>query len=159
MLAIVFTPAIQKKIHAIVYAGEDETGVTLFGIKEGAVFTVTDACGPSPLAAHDRYHYFGDEYASFVYEELLKRNPKLERLGTLHTHPRPMRHLSKEDREAVKEALQTTEPFVAGVMLRLYGGIEAYPIYFSRRFPEGREMLVLYAYPRRRSLFQRKRSR
>ena len=87
MIAIVFTPEIQKKIHEIVYTCEVETGVTLFGKKEGAVFSVTDTCGPSPLATHETCHYSGDEYASFVYEELLKGNSKLERLGTLHTHP------------------------------------------------------------------------
>src|SRR5436190_9049468 len=65
MIAIVFTPEIQKKIHEIVYASEVETGVTLFGKKEGAVFSVTDACGPNPLATHEACHYSGDDYASF----------------------------------------------------------------------------------------------
>jgi len=121
MIAIVFTPEIQKKIHEIVYASEVETGVTLFGKKEGAVFNVTDACGPNPLATHEACHYSGDDYASFVYEELLKNNPELEHLGTLHTHPHRMRHLSKEDGETIKEALKTSEAFIAGVMLR-FGG-------------------------------------
>ena len=138
MIAIVFTPEIQKKIHEIVYASEVETGVTLFGKKEGAVFSVTDACGPNPLATHEACHYSGDDYASFVYEELLKNNPELEHLGTLHTHPHRMRHLSKEDGETIKEALKTSEAFIAGVMLRFGGGIEAYPVYFSRKIPEGK---------------------
>ena len=51
MISIVFTPEIQEKIHEIVYARKVETGVRLFGKKEGAVFSVTDACGPSPLKA------------------------------------------------------------------------------------------------------------
>jgi len=38
------------------------------------------------------------------------------------------------------------------------GGIEPYPVYFSRRVPEGREMLVLWAYPSRRNGFRRRRS-
>jgi hypothetical protein len=159
MFAIVFTPEIQKKIHEIVYASEVETGVTLFGKKEGAVFSVTDACGPNPLATHEACHYSGDDYASFVHEELLKNNPELEHLGTLHTHPHRMRHLSKEDGETIKEALKTSEAFIAGVMLRFGGGIEAYPEYFSRKIPEGKEMLVLFAHPGRRNLFRRKRSR
>jgi hypothetical protein len=41
MVAIVFTPEIQRKIRGIVYAREVETGVTLFGRREGAVFSVT----------------------------------------------------------------------------------------------------------------------
>src|SRR6266699_3603185 len=105
MIAIVFTPEIQKKIHEIVYGSEVET------------------------------------------------------VGTLHTHPHRMRHLSKEDGETIKEALKTSEAFIAGVMLRFGGGIEAYPVYFSRKNPEGKEMLVLFAHPSRRNLFRRKRSR
>jgi hypothetical protein len=150
MISIVFTPEIQKKIHEIVYAREVETGVTLFGKKKGAVFSVTDACGPDPLATPEpNHHYCGDEYASFIYEDLLKRDPTLEHLGTLHAHSNRMRRLSKEDRENIKEALKTSEALVAGVMLRLGGGIEAYPVYFSRNIPEGREMKVLYANPSR----------
>src|SRR6266852_7176914 len=105
MISIVFTPEIQKRIHEIVYAGEGETGVTLFGKREGAVFSVTDACGPSPLTTHDTCHYCGDDYASFIYEDLLKSDPALEHLGTLHTHPNRMRRLSKVDHETIKEAL------------------------------------------------------
>ena len=157
MVAIVFTPEIQMKIRGIVYAREVETGVTLFGRREGAVFSVTDACGPDPVAPHGTC-YSGDDYASFVYGDLLSGDPELERLGTLHTHPRRMRHLSRGDRETIKEALKTSEALIAGVMLRSGGGIEPYPVYFSRRVPEGREMLVLWAYPSRRNGFRRRRS-
>jgi proteasome lid subunit RPN8/RPN11 len=149
MISIVFTPEIQKKIHKIVYSRKVETGVTLFGKKEGAVFSVTYACGPNPLATPETCHYCGDEYASFIYEDLLKSDSMLEYLGTLHTHPNRMRRLSKEDRENIKGALKTSKAFIAGVMLRLGGGIEAYPVYFSHKIPEGREMKVLYANPSR----------
>jgi proteasome lid subunit RPN8/RPN11 len=149
VISIVFTPKIQKQIHEIVYAREVETGVTLFGKKKGAVFSVTDACGPDPLATPETCHYWGDDYATFIYADLLKSDPALEHLGTLHTHPHRMRRLSKEDRESIKEALKTSKEFIAGVMLRLGGGIEAYPIYFSHKIPEGREMKVLYANPSR----------
>ena len=159
MIAIVFTPEIQKKIHEIVYECEVETGVTLFGKKEGTVFSVTDACGPSPLAVPEAGHYCDDKYASFIYADLLRSDPGLEHLGTLHTHPHRMRRLSMQDRETVKEALKTSEAFVAGVMLRFDGGIEPYPVYFSRKVSEGREMQVLFAHPSRRNESRRKRSR
>jgi hypothetical protein len=157
MVAIVFTPEIQRKIHEIVYARDVETGVTLFGRRDGAVLSVTDACGPDPMAPHGTC-YSGDGYASFVYGDLLNGDPGLELLGTLHTHPRRMRHLTGGDRETIKEALKTSEALVGGVMLRSGGGIEPYPVYFSRRVPEGREMLVLWAYPGRRYWIRRRRS-
>ncbi len=158
MVSIVFTPEIQKRIHEIVYACEGETGVTLFGKREGAVFNVTDACGPDPLATRGACHYCGDDYASFVYADLLKSFSALERIGTLHTHPHRMRRLSKEDCENIGKVLNTSDELIAGVMLRSGGGIEAYPVYFSRKIPEGREMQVLFAYPSRRNRFRRKRS-
>ena len=158
MISIVFTPEIQKRIHEIVYACEGETGVTLFGKREGAVFSVMDACGPDPLATRGACHYCGDDYASFVYADLLKRFSALERLGTLHTHSHSMNRLSKEDRETISELLKTSDELIAGVMLRSGGGIEAYPVYFSRKIPEGREMQVLFAHPSRRNGFRRKRS-
>jgi len=110
MISIVFTPEIQKRIHESVYAGEGETGVTLFGKREGAVFSVTDACGPSPLTTHDTCHYCGDEYASFIYEDLLKSDPGLGvgTSGTLHTHPHRMRRFSKQDRETIKPSTEST---------------------------------------------------
>jgi len=157
MVAIVFTPEIQRKIRGIVYASEAETGVTLFGRRDGAVFNVTDACGPDPVAALGKC-YSGDDYASFVYEDLLNSDPELERLGTLHTHPRRMRRLCGGDRETIREALKTSGAFIAGVMLRSGGGIEPYPVSFSRRFPEGSEMLVLWAPPSRRNGIRRRRS-
>jgi hypothetical protein len=109
------------------------------------------------LAAHGTC-YSGDDYASFVYRDLLNGDPELERLGTLHTHPRRMRDLSGGDRETIREALKTSEAFIAGVMLRSGGGIEPYPVYFSRRVPEGREMLILWAPPSRRNGIRRRRS-
>jgi hypothetical protein len=42
--------------------------------------------------------------------------------------------------------------------VRSGGGIEPYRVYFSRRVPEGREMLVLWAYPGRRYWIRRRRS-
>jgi len=158
MVSIVFTPEIQKRIHEIVYACEGETGVTLFGKRARVVFSVTDACGPDPLATRGACHYCGDDYASFVYADLLKSFSALERIGTLHTHSHSMNRLSKEDRETISEVLKTSDECVAGVMLRVGGGIEAYPVYFSHKISEGREMQVLFAYPSRRNRFRRKRS-
>jgi len=120
MISIVFTPEIQKRIHEIVYACEGETGVTLFGKREVAVFSVTDACGPDPLATRGACHYCGDDYASFVYEDLLKSSSALELLGTLHTHPHRMRRLSKEDCETINEVLKTSDELIAGVMFEIW---------------------------------------
>jgi hypothetical protein len=69
-----------------------------------------------------------------------------------------MNRLSKEDCETINEVLKTSDELIAGVMLRSGGGIEAYPVYFSRKIPEGREMQVLFAHPSRRNGFRRKRS-
>src|SRR2546428_13396453 len=163
MISINFSPDIQKKIHEIVYEfGDVETGVTLFGKKDGKTFQVLHVCGPGLIATHEPCHYSGDnDYASFVYENLLKTDPELKHLGELHTHPFRMRHLSKGDRKTVEEVLTTYEEFIAGVMLRSDGGIEVYPIFFSREKLQGERMQVLYlAKPHRRSRswFRRKRN-
>ncbi len=143
--SIEFSFEIHKKVREIVYECDVETGVTLFGKKVGEVFRITDVCGPGPIATHEVAHYSGDnDYASFVYENLLKADPELKHMGELHTHPFGMRRLSKGDRETVQEVLKTYEEFVAGVMLRYRGDIEVYPVYFSREIPEGKEMEVLY---------------
>ena len=163
MISINFSPEIQKKIHEIVYECDVETGVTLFGKKYGRVFQVLHVCGPGPIATHQVCHYSGDnDYTSFVYENLLKTDPELKHLGELHTHPFRMRRLSRGDRKTVKEVLTTYEEFIAGVMLRSNGGIEVYPIFFSREKPQGERMQVLYVakpHRRRRLWFRRKRKR
>src|SRR5216683_2438516 len=95
-------------------------------------------CGPGLIATHEVCHYSGDnDYASFVYENLLKTDPELKHLGELHTHPFGMRRLSRGDRKTVGEVLKTYEEFIAGVMLRSGGGIEVYPVYFSREKSQG----------------------
>ena len=163
MISINFSPDIQKKIREIVYECDVETGVTLFGKKDGQMFQVIHVCGPGPIATHEICHYSGDnDYASFVYENLLKTDPELKHLGELHTHPFGMRRLSRGDRKTVGEVLKAYEEFIAGVMLRSGGGIEVYPVYFSRDKPQGESMQVLYVartqrIPRFR--FRRRRNR
>jgi proteasome lid subunit RPN8/RPN11 len=160
MISINFSPEIQKQIHEIVYARDVETGVTLFGKRKGHTFEVLHVCGPGPIATHEEFHYSGDnDYASFVYDNLLKADPELAHLGELHTHPYGMRRLSIGDRKTVEGVLKTYEDFVAGVMLRFRGGIEVYPMYFSRKKPQGEKMQVLYVagrHRRNRSWFRRK---
>jgi hypothetical protein len=48
--------------------------------------------------------------------DLLNGDPELECLGTLHAHPRRMRDLSGGDRETIREALKTSEAFIADVI-------------------------------------------
>src|SRR5260370_40668056 len=88
MVAVVFTPEIQMKIRGIVYAREVETGVTLVGRREGAVFSVTDACGPDPVAP-DGTCYSGDDYASFVYGGSVERRPGVGAPGDAPYAPSP----------------------------------------------------------------------
>ena len=38
-----------------------ETGVSLFGTKDGEEFTVVGIAGPGQKATHQEYHYSGDE--------------------------------------------------------------------------------------------------
>ena len=163
MISINFSPDIQKKIHEIVYECKVETGVTLFGKKDGRTFQVLHVCGPGPIATHGVCHYSGDnDYASFVYENLLKTDPELKHIGELHTHPFGMHRLSRGDRETVKEVLKTYAEFIAGVMLRSSGGIDVYPVYFSREKPHGERIQVFYVAKTQRSRrfrFRRRRNR
>src|SRR5260370_26614734 len=121
-----------------------ESEVKLFGKKDGEVFEVTDVCGPGPEATHQELHYSGDnDYASFVYENLLKTDPDLKHIGEFHTHPFGIKHLSRGDRATVKEVLKTYPEFIAGVMLRKFRKLEFYPVYFSREATEGLAMEVI----------------
>src|SRR5713101_2535209 len=163
MPSIKIPAAIEEKIRDIVYAGTVETGVTLFGRKTGDVFELVEICAPGPEATHQEFHYSGDnDYASAVYEELLKTQPDLKHIGEFHVHPFGMSRLSGGDRRTVAEVLKTYEEFIAGVMLRSGGGIEVYPMYFSREKPQGESMRVFYigrSWRIHRFRFRRRRNR
>lgn len=143
MPSIKIPVAIEEKIRDIVYAGTVETGVTLFGRKTGDVFELVEICAPGPEATHQEFHYSGDnDYASCVYEELLKTQPDLKHIGEFHVHPLGMSRLSGGDRRTVEEVLKTYEEFIAGVMLRKDGKVKFYPVYFARG-KEGIHMEVI----------------
>ena len=143
MPSIKIPRSIEAKIHEIVYACSVETGVTLFGRKDGDTFEVVEVCGPGKHATHQELHYAGDnDHASDFYTELLKTQPDLKHIGEFHVHPCGMSRLSGGDRRTVKEVLATYEEFIAGVMLRTKGGVEIYPVYFARG-KEGVDMRVI----------------
>ncbi len=133
MPSIKIPRSVEAKIHEIVYACSVETGVTLFGRKDGDTFEVVEVCGPGKKATHQELHYAGDsDHASDFYAELLKTQPDLKHIGEFHVHPCGMSRLSGGDRRTVKEVLATYEEFIAGVMLRTKDGVEIYPVYFAR---------------------------
>jgi len=133
---------IQDQIGDVVSESELETGVVLFGERTGEDFTVLGIAGPGPNATHELAHYSGNEdYATMVFEDLLKGNPNLKHIGELHVHPFRMRNLSRGDRATVKELLNEYEEFIAGVMLPGWW-LRYYPVFFSRQYPEGQNMEV-----------------
>jgi hypothetical protein len=143
---LIIPPDIEKQIGEVVYdsvfAEFKETGVTLFGQKEGENFLVKGIAGPGPDATHEPLHYSGNnDYSTMVFEDLLKGNPNLKYLGELHLHPFGMRRLSHGDLETVKEVLAQYPEFIAGVMLRSWR-IKFYPVYFSKEKPDGERMEV-----------------
>jgi hypothetical protein len=132
-MLLILPESVYSQIRKIVFETTVETGVTLFGAKEGEDFRVLYVCGPGPKADHQEFEYSGDEdYATFVYENLLKDHPDLKHIGELHVHPMGMRELSRTDRETVNKVLKDYEEFVAGVMLRRFKHVSFYPVYFSR---------------------------
>ena len=136
---------VYQQIRMIVYQHEVETGVTLFGVKDGEDFKVSHVCGPGPKASHEQYGYSGDDdYSTLVYETLLKDHSDLKHLGELHVHPFGMKNMSSTDRETVKKVLETYEEFIAGVMLRTRSPLEVkfYPMYFSRNTEEKMEVVA-----------------
>jgi hypothetical protein len=143
-MKLIFPKGIYEQIKEVVLASSVETGVTLFGQKEGEEFTIKGIAGPGPEATHEEFHYSGNEdYATDVFEELKKTNPDLKHIGELHVHPIPLRSLSGGDRETVREILNNYEEFIAGVMLRHWLlGFYVFPVYFSREFPKGIPMEV-----------------
>src|SRR5467141_3283333 len=67
---------VARRIFEVVYQTGLETGVTLFGEKDGEDFTVKHIAGPGPDATHEELHYSGNEdYATMVFNELLKDDP------------------------------------------------------------------------------------
>ncbi len=143
MPSIKISRPIEAKIREIVYACSVETGVTLFGRKDGDTFEVVEVCGPGKNATHQELHYSGNsDHASDFYTELLKTQPDLKHIGEFHVHPCGMSRLSGGDRRTVKEVLRTYEEFIAGVMLRNKGGVDFYPVFFARG-QEGVDMRVI----------------
>ena len=107
------------EIECLVMETDLETGVSLFGTKDGDEFTVAGIAGPGRKATHQEYHYSGDEdHKTDVYNLLLKENPNVEYIGELHAHPFGMCWLSIGDIETVKGLLEDFPYFIAGVMLR-----------------------------------------
>jgi len=107
------------EIENLVMGTELETGVSLFGTKDGEEFTLVGIAGPGRNATHEAYHYSGDEdHKTDVYNQLLKENPELEYIGELHAHPVGMCWLSHGDTKTIKRLLKEFPYFIAGVMLR-----------------------------------------
>ncbi len=145
-MKLIIPTEVARRIFEVVYQTGLETGVTLFGEKAGEDFTVKHIAGPGPDATHEELHYSGNEdYATMVFNELLKDDPNLVHVGELHVHPFMMKRLSQGDRETVKELLKDYDEFIAGVILRNHlWDFKVYPVYFSRSQPEGIEMEVLF---------------
>ena len=111
--------SLYEQVQSLVMSTELETGVSLFGERDGDTLTVVGIAGPGPNATHETYHYSGDEdYKNEVYQSLLKENPKIEYIGELHAHPFGMSWLSRADVRTVKSLLKEFPYFIAGVMLR-----------------------------------------
>jgi proteasome lid subunit RPN8/RPN11 len=108
-----------EEIEDLVMETNLETGVSLFGTKDGDDFTVVGIAGPGPKATHQEYHYSGDEdYKTDVYNLLLKENLQVEYIGELHAHPFGMCWLSLGDVDTANNVLKEFPYFIAGVMLR-----------------------------------------
>jgi len=139
--------AVRKDIWEIVYASTVETGMTLFGRKDGQTLEIMYVCGPGQKAIHQVAHYEPDhDHVDDFYNDLLKRDPAIQHLGEFHVHPFGMRRLSGGDRTTVHEVLKVYEHFLAGVILRRRGGLEIYPVYFTRESEEELERIYV---PRR----------
>ncbi len=160
-MKLIIPTEVARRIFEVVYQTGLETGVTLFGERAGEDFTVKHIAGPGPEATHEELHYSGNEdYATMVFNELLKDDPNLKHIGELHVHPFMMKRLSQGDRDTVKELLKEYEEFIAGVILRNHlWDFKVYPVYFSRSQPEGIEMEVRFERTRRNrwARFGRKR--
>jgi len=160
-MKLIIPTEVARRIFEVVYQTGLETGVTLFGERAGEDFTVKHIAGPGPEATHEELHYSGNEdYATMVFNELLKDDPNLQHIGELHVHPFMMKRLSQGDRETVKELLKDYDEFIAGVILRnRFWDFKIYAVYFSRSQPEGIEMEVQYEHTQRNrwARFGRKR--
>ena len=129
MSRLVIPPYLLKQVQGIVEATDTETGVRLFGIKEGQDYLIKHIIGPGKNAELEMYSYECDNgYAEEVFNKLLQEDPNLKFLGELHVHPSGFAHLSEHDRETIREVLKEYPEFIAGVMQRNPFGI--HPILF-----------------------------
>jgi len=136
-------------------AGENETGVALFGMTVEERSIVLAVAGPGPHATHEPAHYSADnDYTSDIFHALKSALPSLRWLGELHVHPQGMAWLSSGDRATVRKLLSSDvaqclglEAFIAGVMQRTKEGVGIYPSYFSRELADGCKMRILSVSP------------
>jgi proteasome lid subunit RPN8/RPN11 len=150
-MMLIFTQELWDHIREVAYRTRLETGVTLFGTKDGERRIVKAIADPGQNGTHEYAHYSGDEdHASQVFDQLRRDDPSIEWLGELHAHPPGMTWLSGGDRRTVKEILTGTDDtyhpdeFIAGVIQRVSGSIVIYPLYFTKTNLEGEDMEVLY---------------
>ena len=147
-MKLVFRAGIFEEIRKVVYDTTVETGVTLFGRKNGDERVVTAIAWPGPNATHAYADYSCDaDYASDEFARLRREDPSVEWLGELHAHPPGIPFLSQRDLVTVTEILlgadkdaYRPDEFIAGVMLRRNGTVEIRPVHFTRSNLEGSEM-------------------
>jgi hypothetical protein len=136
-----------RQIYSVVYETAFEIGVTLFGEKEGQDFIVTAIAGPGPRVAPEEPHDPNDkDYATMIFNDLVKHNSALKRIGQLYVHPFAMKSLRPSELDTVKQVLKECDEFIAGVILRnpSLWDFKVFPVYFSRSDPEGIEMVVQF---------------
>lgn len=150
-MMLVFTQELWDHIREVAYRTRLETGVTLFGTKDGERRIVKAIADPGQNGTHEYAHYSGDaDHASETFHTLQREDPSIEWLGELHAHPPGMTWLSIGDRETVAGILLGTDDtyhpdeFTAGVIQRVSGSIVIYPVHFTKTNLEGEDMEVLY---------------
>lgn len=150
-MLLIFTQELWDRIREVAYRTRLETGVTLFGVKDGDRRVVKAIADPGQDATHEYAHYSGDEnHASDAFNALRREDPSIEWLGELHAHPPGMTWLSAGDQATVAAVLLGTDDtyhpdeFIAGVIQRVLGSIAIYPVRFTKTDLEGQEMEVTY---------------
>lgn len=150
-MLLILTEELWNRMREITYRTRLETGVTLFGTKDGERRLVKEIAGPGEQATHEFAHYSGDDtYVTQTFNALRRDDPSIEWLGELHAHPPGMTWLSCGDRQTVREVLLGTDDtyhpdeFIAGVIQRVSGSIVIYPVRFTKADLKGEEMEVVH---------------
>jgi hypothetical protein len=150
-MRLVFTQELWDRMREIVFRTRLETGVSLFGRKDGEERIVKVIVDPGKDATHEYARYSGDaDHATEAFDALRREDPSMEWLGELHAHPLGMTWLSDRDRKTVAEVLVGTDEtyhpdeFIAGVIQRVSGSMVVYPVRFTKTDLEGEEMEVIY---------------